>query len=348
MAIATLPSRLSFAAGAWLLVAPFALSYSTTGTGFRAYWNDVVVGVAVIAVAALQIAAPGRLSALPPLAAALGGWLAAAPFVLGFASNDGASGAVVNDVLVGALVVVLALVGRSLAADSRVATSSTRRSPVRQDAIPPVEVMEQAGRRILVTWRPLLRPAARPAAGSAAGPGPVSVGAAGAGPGDGSLRRPAGTPPPGGRRCPATRASRRARRRLRATRTSVEECAGSTATMVSATRWKISSAAGMPDSSDEQAVDDRGEALRAEPHRGDLLAHAQARAAGTTPTTPPDGRPPARARRTAIRSTPTSPRNAGVSQGAEHQQRGELEQLGDELAELLERLPLARPDGGDA
>jgi SPW repeat len=114
VAVATLPSRLSVAAGAWLLVAPFALSYSTTGTGFRAYWNDVVVGVAVIAVAALQIAAPGRLSALPPLAAALGGWLAAAPFVLGFASNDGAPGAVVNDVLVGALLVVLALLGRSL------------------------------------------------------------------------------------------------------------------------------------------------------------------------------------------------------------------------------------------
>jgi hypothetical protein len=116
--VATLPSRLSLAAGAWLLIAPFALSYSTTGTGFRAYWNDVLVGIAVIAVAAPRIALPGRIPALLPFAAALGGWLAAAPFLLAFASRSGAPRAAVNDVLAGVLLVLLAVLGRTL--DKRV------------------------------------------------------------------------------------------------------------------------------------------------------------------------------------------------------------------------------------
>jgi hypothetical protein len=113
-AVASLPSRLAVAAGAWLLIAPFALSYSTTGVGFRAYWNDVLVGIAVIAVAAPQIAAPGRLPALPPAGALLGVWLAAAPFLLRYAPAGGAPHAATNDVLAGALLVLLALLGRSL------------------------------------------------------------------------------------------------------------------------------------------------------------------------------------------------------------------------------------------
>lgn len=113
-AVVSLPSRLAVAAGAWLLVAPFALSYSTTGVGFRAYWNDVLVGIAVIAVAAPQIAAPGRLPALPPAGALLGVWLAAAPFVLGYAAAGGAPHAAANDVVVGVLLVLLVLLGRSL------------------------------------------------------------------------------------------------------------------------------------------------------------------------------------------------------------------------------------------
>jgi hypothetical protein len=112
--VLSLPSRLAVAAGAWLLVAPFVLSYSTAGAGFRAYWNDVLVGIAVIAVAAPQIAAPRRLPALPSVGVVLGTWLAAAPFLLGYAAAGGAPHAALNDVLVGALLVLLAVLGRSL------------------------------------------------------------------------------------------------------------------------------------------------------------------------------------------------------------------------------------------
>lgn len=97
--------RLTVAAGAWLLVAPLALSYPTTGVGFRAHWNDVLVGIAVIAFAVPRLASPDRTAVLTPVSAVLGGWLVAAPFLLGFSGTR----AGVNDVLVGALLVLLAV-----------------------------------------------------------------------------------------------------------------------------------------------------------------------------------------------------------------------------------------------
>ena len=107
--LATMPSRLSVAAGAWLLVAPFALDYSTTAAGFHAYWNDVAAGMALIALGLLRTALPIRTGRLLPLSAALGCWLVAAPFVLGFAATGDAPRATANDVLAGVLVGVLAL-----------------------------------------------------------------------------------------------------------------------------------------------------------------------------------------------------------------------------------------------
>lgn len=97
------------AGGLWLIAAPFVLGYSATGTGFRAYWNDVAVGLTVIAVLTPRVAVPTRTAAaLTTVAAALGCWLALAPFLLGFAGT--LVRAAVNDVVVGAAVAVLAAV----------------------------------------------------------------------------------------------------------------------------------------------------------------------------------------------------------------------------------------------
>lgn len=115
----TIPSRLALAAGAWLLIAPFALDYTTTGAGFRAHWNDVLVGIAVIVVAALRIALPGRTVALGLLAAGLGGWLISAPFVLDTAVGTEGVRPTTNDVLVGVLLIVLAALGSMLEVRAR-------------------------------------------------------------------------------------------------------------------------------------------------------------------------------------------------------------------------------------
>jgi hypothetical protein len=102
-----LAGRLALGAGVWLTAAPFLLGYSTTGTGFRAYWNDVAVGLAVVAVLLPRVAVPARAATrLVTVTLVLGAWLAAAPFVLGFATV--LVRAAVNDVLVGLALVVLA------------------------------------------------------------------------------------------------------------------------------------------------------------------------------------------------------------------------------------------------
>ena len=99
--------RLALAAGLWLIAAPFVLGYSTTGTGFRAYWNDVAVGLAVVGVLVPRVAVPARAaSRLTAAALALGAWLVAAPFVLGFSAD--LPRAAVNDVVVGIALAVLA------------------------------------------------------------------------------------------------------------------------------------------------------------------------------------------------------------------------------------------------
>jgi hypothetical protein len=117
--VATLPGRVALSAGAWLLVAPFALDYTTTGAGFRSYWSDVLVGIAVIVVAALRIAVPHRGRSLAAAAAGLGGWLIAAPFVLDVAAGAEGTKPAINDVLVGSLLVVLAALDSMLGMRAR-------------------------------------------------------------------------------------------------------------------------------------------------------------------------------------------------------------------------------------
>jgi uncharacterized membrane protein len=45
-------------AGPWLASAPFVLHYGSTGGGFGGRWNDMVVGVVMIAVAMVRVVAP--------------------------------------------------------------------------------------------------------------------------------------------------------------------------------------------------------------------------------------------------------------------------------------------------
>lgn len=42
----------NFALGAWLIIAPFLLTYNDTGDTAVIYWNDIIVGLLVLALAA--------------------------------------------------------------------------------------------------------------------------------------------------------------------------------------------------------------------------------------------------------------------------------------------------------
>jgi hypothetical protein len=90
-------------AGLWLVIAPFVLARETEGPG---YWNDIVIGVAVALVTLVRMAAPFRTAAFGMVNVILGAWLVAAPFVLAYST----AAATWNDIIVGCVVMVLALV----------------------------------------------------------------------------------------------------------------------------------------------------------------------------------------------------------------------------------------------
>lgn len=106
---AVISSAVVFLAGAWLVIAPFALDYRSTGTGFDAYWNDVLVGVVVALLALVRNLAPLSVPWFSAINIILGMWLICAPFVLGYNDGSDAAIAVANDLTVGVVVAVMAL-----------------------------------------------------------------------------------------------------------------------------------------------------------------------------------------------------------------------------------------------
>lgn len=92
------------AAGSWLLLAPFALGYSSPVPTT----SDLVAGSVLVVVALAGLIAPADMRWLGLVSVALGAWVVAAPFVLFYtARSPSAVPAVWNDLVVGAVVVVL-------------------------------------------------------------------------------------------------------------------------------------------------------------------------------------------------------------------------------------------------
>lgn len=94
-------SGLTMIAAIWLIIAPFALGYTFLA---EAAWNDILVGIAVLALAAWRLGAPVAAGA-SWAAVVLGLWLIIAPFALGY---QGLREAYWNDILVGLIVAGLA------------------------------------------------------------------------------------------------------------------------------------------------------------------------------------------------------------------------------------------------
>lgn len=100
------PSALVALAGMWLVISSAVVDHTRTGNGA---WSDVVTGAVLIALASVRLVFPVRTAVLGLVNAALGVWVILSPFALHFA---GASAwALVNDLLVGIAVVVLATIG---------------------------------------------------------------------------------------------------------------------------------------------------------------------------------------------------------------------------------------------
>lgn len=96
-------SGINLLAGIWLIIAPFLLGYSDDANPL---WNDVVVGILIVAMAGARVAGAFRAPSLSWINAALGFWLVIAPFVLGY--SDEAT-PLWNDIIVGIIVVLFGI-----------------------------------------------------------------------------------------------------------------------------------------------------------------------------------------------------------------------------------------------
>ena len=106
---ATAASAVTFLAGIWLVLAPFVLDYAPADSGIGAYWNDLVVGVAIAMLAIVRAVAPSNVPWFSIVNVVLGAWLIVAPFVLEY--DDARANERIpigNDLTVGLVVIVMA------------------------------------------------------------------------------------------------------------------------------------------------------------------------------------------------------------------------------------------------
>lgn len=105
---ASIASAVTFLAGAWLVLSPFALNYAPAVQGVGAYWNDLVIGSAIAVLALVRAVSLRNVPWFSVVNVALGAWLIMAPMVLDYAEGVNTARASANDVIVGVLVLLLA------------------------------------------------------------------------------------------------------------------------------------------------------------------------------------------------------------------------------------------------
>ena len=96
-------STLNIIAGIWIILSPFIFGFWNLAAPS---WASVIVGVAVVVLAAIRVAAPMRNVGLSWINFLLGIWLVISPWVFGYAMRPRM---VWNDVILGVIVGVLAL-----------------------------------------------------------------------------------------------------------------------------------------------------------------------------------------------------------------------------------------------
>ena len=92
------------AAGVWVAIAPFMLGYRSIAT---ALWNGLIVGVAVVVLAASALMMNEiAVKTMDRITAVLGLWLVLAPFILSYAM---VTAALWSDIIAGVAILVLAV-----------------------------------------------------------------------------------------------------------------------------------------------------------------------------------------------------------------------------------------------
>lgn len=92
-------SIITLVLGAWLIIAPYALSYDKT----VAYWNEVITGVIVVILALVRLAVP-RANWASWVNGLAGIWLIISPFFLAYTG----AAAYWNQIIFGILVAIVA------------------------------------------------------------------------------------------------------------------------------------------------------------------------------------------------------------------------------------------------
>lgn len=100
-------------AGVWLLLAPALLGYGNPGGGFGPRWNDMLVGVLLVVVGATRLTRFARLAPVTVASVGLGTWLVVAPFVLAYGFGPHSALVTFNDLVVGATVGFVAVLGHA-------------------------------------------------------------------------------------------------------------------------------------------------------------------------------------------------------------------------------------------
>jgi len=119
---------LGFLAAVWVVVAAVPVAYLPTGR-FDMLWNDAMVGVAAAAVTMTRLVRTGMAPSTTGISCALGGWLAVAPFALGYGTYPTEQVARWNDVVSGAAILVLGTASMVRARARRAAAGTVPTSP---------------------------------------------------------------------------------------------------------------------------------------------------------------------------------------------------------------------------
>jgi hypothetical protein len=99
---------LAFLAAVWVVVAAVPVAYLPTRR-LDMFWSDAMVGFAAGVVILTRLVRPGMAPSTTGITLALGGWLAVAPFALGYGTHPGEHLARLNDLAVGTAVAALSL-----------------------------------------------------------------------------------------------------------------------------------------------------------------------------------------------------------------------------------------------
>ncbi|MGW7536454.1 SPW repeat domain-containing protein [Amycolatopsis sp. NPDC054798] len=110
-----LPITAEFLAGAWLVVAAFAYSYSFTLSATAGFWNSLACGIAVAAVALVRFGLPERARWLGLVNVAIGFWLIAAPFAFGYPVDGHRDAIRTNSLIVGVLLAIFSVISVTVA-----------------------------------------------------------------------------------------------------------------------------------------------------------------------------------------------------------------------------------------